>query len=40
MWVAGRMSATWAVVRLVRTGAFGGPVHLVLVIAGNFVTNL
>ena len=29
-----------AVVRLVRTGACGGPVDLVLVLAGKFVTNL
>jgi len=39
-WIAGWITATWAVVRLVRTGACGGPVDLVLVLAGKFVTNL
>jgi len=40
VWIAGWITATWAVVRLVRTGACGAPVDLVLVLAGKFVTNL
>jgi len=40
VWIAGWITATWAVVRLVRTGPGGGPVDPVLVLAGKFVTNL